>query len=289
MSALGGLWRRLAGFERALGGVYDASIYPNPADKIAAQTAFQSYRRGLAGFGFRSYTYTHTPVCTWVGPQKKPRQTPQTPPRASDLHKHWRALAGKPCLKPRNQTPPLPWEEVVSTLPYLGPAEDPSAVRLYASTVNGPIPLWLDRLDAERLNGRRLSVGSHGYAQVWCDGQPTPVHRWVMGAQRGDGRLVDHLNGDPYDNRRRNLRFVTAAENAANRKCTAASGYRGVYATTAGKWTARVKINGQCIHLGTYISRQEAAVVSHEWRAAHLPGYVARDITTENTHAAVAA
>ena len=54
----------------------------------------------------------------------------------------------------------------------------------------------LDFEDFTRLGGRNLSLGSHGYAQMWDDKLVTLVHRWVAGAKPRDGRIVDHLNGD---------------------------------------------------------------------------------------------
>ncbi|MBB4699323.1 HNH endonuclease [Sphaerisporangium siamense] len=165
---------------------------------------------------------------------------------------------------------------------------DFEAVTVLASSRRGPVPILLDLADAERLDGRRLSLGSHGYAQLRDGGERLPVHRWVLGAQRGDGRIVDHINGDPYDCRRSNLRFVTAAENSANRRTTAASGFRGV-CKRHGRWAAQGKVRGRAVHLGTYDTVQEAAWVAHEWRLANLPGYLGRGFTSVPTVKPVAA
>jgi HNH endonuclease len=92
----------------------------------------------------------------------------------------------------------------------------------------------VDPEDAERLGERRLSLGSHGYAQMHelaGDGSEAKttilLHRWVMGARRRDGRIVDHINGIRLDCRKVNLRFVTAAESSANVRARGVSGFRG--------------------------------------------------------------
>ena len=46
----------------------------------------------------------------------------------------------------------------------------------------------------------------------------TYLHRLVMAA--GPGEIIDHINGDPLDCRRENLRSVTGSENNANRAFT---------------------------------------------------------------------
>jgi hypothetical protein len=136
---------------------------------------------------------------------------------------------------------------------------------------------WLDGEDVERLEGRSLSLGSHGYAQMFDVGRVTLVHRWVMGARHRDGKIIDHINGNRLDCRKVNLRIVTASESSSNVKARSRSGYRGVHPMRS-KWQARGKLGGQEFHLGTYSTPEEAARVAHEWRLVNLPGYTGRDI-----------
>src|SRR5260370_39738820 len=131
----------------------------------------------------------------------------------------------------------------------------------------------LDDEDVKRLDGRKLSLGSHGYAQLWDEKHVTLVHRWVMGAKLRDGRLVDHQDGDTLNNLRENLRFVTASESSSNVRARGSSGILGVSQARSGRWVASGKLHGQQYYLGTYISVEEAAEVSHKWRQENLPGY----------------
>ena len=43
------------------------------------------------------------------------------------------------------------------------------------------------------------------------------LHRFILGLAKGEG-IVDHINGDPLDNRRANLRVGTYADNNSNRQ-----------------------------------------------------------------------
>lgn len=54
----------------------------------------------------------------------------------------------------------------------------------------------------------------NGHAKKpWCR-----VHRYIMGLENNGGEIVDHINRNPLDNRRSNLRVVSVYENALNRE-----------------------------------------------------------------------
>lgn len=102
----------------------------------------------------------------------------------------------------------------------------------------------------------------HGYVKraFRIDGQQKRelLHRRILCAQ--PGQIVDHIDGDPMNNRRSNLRLCTPAENAANKHPAfhSATGFVGVYARGA-RFEARVSLNGQRIVLGTFDVAEDAA------------------------------
>jgi len=83
------------------------------------------------------------------------------------------------------------------------------------------------------------------------------LHRVISGAV--DGQFVDHINGDPSDNRRENLRICTHAENMMNRKMhkSNAIGIKGVY-QNRNKFRAQIRVNGKVYRLGSFCTPQDA-------------------------------
>lgn len=137
---------------------------------------------------------------------------------------------------------------------------------------NGAVVL----LDDDVTPPGRLSIGSHGYPQIWHDGHVGLLHRWLLGLTRGDGMIGDHINGDRLDNRRANLRVVTPGGSSQNRRGYARSGYRNVYRSRSGRWEAKCKIDRTPVYLGTFDTPEEAARVAAAWRSANMPYAVNR-------------
>lgn len=118
----------------------------------------------------------------------------------------------------------------------------------------------------EWIGTRRVWIGGR-YPYIVHDGKERKLHRCLMDVP--EGKTVDHVNRNPLDCRRENLRVATQRENSQNvskRKDTS-SRYKGVsWHAPKGtrpekwKWQARIQYNGRLIHLGTFTEEREAAL-----------------------------
>jgi len=93
------------------------------------------------------------------------------------------------------------------------------------------------------------------------NGRTEYMHRVITSAPTG--MFVDHINGNPLDNRRSNLRVCTNAENLRNRGKTRAntSGYKGVWFNKiANFWYAALTVDGCVKNLGNYSTAEAAAL-----------------------------
>lgn len=97
------------------------------------------------------------------------------------------------------------------------------------------------------------------------------LHRTVMNARRG--QLVDHIDRNPLNNRKENLRFCRHMENLRNRPKPkgkkSSSIFKGVYMPNqkvgAKKpWVARIMVNYRGISLGCHATQEDAARAYNE-------------------------
>jgi hypothetical protein len=102
------------------------------------------------------------------------------------------------------------------------------------------------------------------------------LHRELLGLPKR--RWGDHRNGNTLDNRRRNIRPATPAQNASNRGVRTGtrlgSTIGASYAPQLNKtnpWTAYISFRGKRLHLG-YFSSEAAAIRARRIKAKQLYG-----------------
>lgn len=140
---------------------------------------------------------------------------------------------------------------------------------------------------SSRLGGR-IKAGdvagtndSLGYRLVGIGGKQILGHRlaWAMTHGVAPAGEIDHINGDPGDNRLCNLREATHQQNMINRKLHSnnTSGFKGVSChKQSGRWRARIKNPvGKYEHIGMYDS-PECARQAYRERAIQLHGEYTR-------------
>jgi hypothetical protein len=106
------------------------------------------------------------------------------------------------------------------------------------------------------------TINTRGYLYISLDRRKYPAHRLALFHASGIWpEAVDHKNGEKLDNRLRNLRPATFAQNNANcpRPRTNTSGFKGVkWVARKKKWAAIIRVNKQSKHLGYFHSKDDA-------------------------------
>lgn len=101
-----------------------------------------------------------------------------------------------------------------------------------------------------------------GHLAITFNGVNQYVHRVIYTMHFGDipeGYDIDHINGDPSDNRLENLRAVPHRINRRNSKKNSnnTSGHTGVY-PHGKKWVAKIKVDHKSKHLGVFTNIDDA-------------------------------
>jgi hypothetical protein len=119
---------------------------------------------------------------------------------------------------------------------------------------------YVDAQDYEWLNQWHWRAHSPGYAVRWEKRKLIFMHREIMKPPKG--KVVDHINGNGFDNTRANMRNTTTRRNAHNRgrRTGSASIYKGVsYDKKHHRWYARIYLGKRRVRLGGFDSEVEAA------------------------------
>lgn len=106
------------------------------------------------------------------------------------------------------------------------------------------------------------SAGKLGYVYIRLDGVRYLAHRlaWFYVTGEWPSNNVDHIDGNPSNNRLGNLRNVTQSGNLQNQRRAhsgSTSGVLGVYPSRK-RFTASIKAEGKKKHLGQFDTKEQA-------------------------------
>ena len=123
---------------------------------------------------------------------------------------------------------------------------------------------WKADRGVNKLKGKLVgSNGSSGYLSVSVSYKKYLVHRIVFMLHHGYmPERIDHIDGDPHNNRIENLRVCTQTQNSYNRKTRVdnISGVKGVHwGRRAKKWVGQIQVGGVKKHIGYFATKDEAA------------------------------
>lgn len=133
-------------------------------------------------------------------------------------------------------------------------------------------------LDRIKKHGWAVCGSRNNYLQACVNGKNEYIHHFLIGKK--DGNVVDHINRDPYDNRKNNLRHCSISSNNQNRTIGNKHGfpglsyipefngsYTGTYSNKV--WQVRIRVkrcksnspggtNTKLIHVGVFETKEEA-------------------------------
>lgn len=119
----------------------------------------------------------------------------------------------------------------------------------------------IDSEDSDFIQGKRIGFGNFGekeYCYINTEGRPILLHRYIWMKNNGDipqGKVVDHINGNGLDCRKKNLRLASAKENSYN--LSKDNKYTGVN-PYGDRFNARIMYDRKDYNLGTFPTLKEA-------------------------------
>lgn len=112
----------------------------------------------------------------------------------------------------------------------------------------------IDKSDYDLVKDYKWCLNHYGYAVSERSGKENGnifLHQLIFGKK--EGRIIDHINREELDNRRKNLRYATKQTNSMNSKVIGIS-----YRKDTKKWSAMIVIDGKRKFLGCFEEYKDA-------------------------------
>jgi hypothetical protein len=110
---------------------------------------------------------------------------------------------------------------------------------------------YIDLDNLNKIVGHRIGITTGGYARIQIGNKRMFLHNYLF----PELEMIDHINRNKLDNRRKNLRPIDKQNNAYN---IDKGLYKGVRRVPSGRWVVNICVNYKTIYLGIFDTKEEA-------------------------------
>ena len=119
-----------------------------------------------------------------------------------------------------------------------------------------------DRGRTAKSGQKTCSPNRKSYSQVILNGKPEREHRVIWALHKGYWpTVIDHVDGNKLNNKIENLEEVDHKTNI-RRASSKKAGVR--FDTRLNKWTAKITVENRTVHVGVFLTKEEAVVARLE-------------------------
>ena len=128
---------------------------------------------------------------------------------------------------------------------------------------NGNLYWKISNSNRVKIKNEAGGSGNNGYKRIGINNKRYYTHQLIFLYHYGYiPDEIDHIDGNPLNNKIENLRAVIRSQNGMNRKSNknSTSKYKGVsWRKNNNKWISYIKFNNKQIYLGLFINEIDAA------------------------------
>lgn len=116
----------------------------------------------------------------------------------------------------------------------------------------------IDKDNISKVEKYKWNINNLNYVVSKSFSKTTLLHRLLMGVN-DKNVFIDHVNGNPLDNRLKNLRIATQSQNLANRNCV-----ERIRKNSINTWQVYSKVNGKFKSFGNFNNLEDAKVARNK-------------------------
>lgn len=114
--------------------------------------------------------------------------------------------------------------------------------------------IYADAADYEKLSRYSWCISAKGYPVANINNRLRKMHQYLIDIPAG--KVVDHINRNPLDNRRKNMRICSRKENGRN--ISSKNAVHGIRKTKSEKYAVRITSDSKEKYIGTFSTYAEA-------------------------------